>query len=164
MRTIVTVAALLCTLGGPGAVAGADLHAFWDQRCQSCHDHAADFARRTLSVENGKVLGRHHRDDLARFLRNHGLAGGQVEPMLAMLAAQIETTPVFAPKCGGCHGTAADFARRSLESRDGVLTGRANGKPVAAFLKSHGGLAADQIAPLVQTLTRVLGEVEPAPR
>lgn len=139
-----------------------DLHAQWDQRCQPCHGHAGDFARRWLRVENGQLLGHHHRDRLAGFLHNHYLADDLVEPMMTMLAAQAVQAPVFKERCSSCHGTAAEFARRSLDSRDGVLIGRASGRPVADYLVRHGGLAAAEIAPMVETLRRVLREVTPA--
>lgn len=138
-----------------------DLHAQWDQRCVTCHGHAGEFARRWLTVEQGRLVGHHHRENLAGFLRNHYVADDLVEPMMQMLAAQVAQPPVFQARCVQCHGTAAEFARRSLEWRNGLLHGRASGKPVAEFLKAHGGLGADEIAAMVETLGRVRREVTP---
>jgi mono/diheme cytochrome c family protein len=76
-----------------------------------------------------------------------------------MLAAQVTTSPLFKQHCAGCHGSASEFARKSLTLQGGVLTGKASGKPVADYLRSHGGLPPTEIAPMVKTLERVLGEV-----
>lgn len=138
-----------------------DLHAYWDQRCSECHGHSADFARRSLAVEQGRLTGHHHRDNLAQFLHNHYLADELVEPVMQMLAAQAVQAPVFKARCARCHGTAAEFARGSLEWRGDVLVGRASAKPVRDTLATHGGLEAAEIAPMVDTLARVRREVAP---
>jgi hypothetical protein len=52
-----------------------DIHAFWDSRCGGCHGHAGDFARRYLKVESGKLVGRHHTDNLRLFLGQHEMSG-----------------------------------------------------------------------------------------
>ncbi|TXC65391.1 hypothetical protein FSC37_02610 [Piscinibacter aquaticus] len=148
-------AAALCS----AAHAATDLHNYWDSRCRECHGESAAFARSTLSVEAGRLLGRHHRDDLATFLRQHYLSDDLVAPVLQMLQAQATTSPVFKDKCAGCHGSASQFARESLVMRDGVLTGRASGRPVREYLQRHGKLAPEQVGPMVATLERVLGEV-----
>lgn len=140
-----------------------DLHDQWDQRCKGCHGHAGDFARRWLTVENGHLVGRHHRADLRAFLRNHYLADDLVEPVVQMLTAQATQEPVFKSRCAGCHGAAAEFARRSLAWRNGALHGGSSGKPVSDYLKTHGGLGATEIAPMVDVLTRLRSEVTPAP-
>ncbi|ACB34426.1 hypothetical protein Lcho_2160 [Leptothrix cholodnii SP-6] len=143
----------------PASADPPDLHDYWDGRCKSCHGDAGDFARSTLQVEQGRLIGRHHRDRLDEFLQQHYLADDWVAPVTAMLVAQVTTAPVFKAKCSGCHGSAADFARKSLLLRDGVPVGKAGNRPVADYLRAHGGLAPDEIAPMVETLKRVLGEV-----
>lgn len=159
MRTwVLCIAALLAAPQAP-AQNGPDLHDYWDQRCRSCHGEAGAFARSTLSVRDGRLLGVHHRDDLERFLRQHYLAEDWVRPVMAMLAAQVTTDPLFQARCASCHGRASDFARESLAWRDGVLIGRTGQQPVAATLRSHGGLAPAEAAAMVGTLQRVLGEV-----
>ena len=137
---------------------GRDLHAYWDGRCGYCHGDSADFARRTLGVEGGRLVGRQHRADLRPFLVNHYLDDALVEPVAAMLAAQVTARPVFRQSCSKCHDTAAEFARRSLASRDGRLVGVATGRAVAESLKQHGGLPAAEQAAMVGTLERVLRE------
>ncbi|MBI3154053.1 MAG: hypothetical protein HYZ20_01440 [Burkholderiales bacterium] len=152
------VAALLLALAAGGAAA-ADLHAYWDGRCGSCHGDSAAFARSTLALRDGQLVGRHHVDDLPRFLRQHGLAETLVEPVLAMLAAQVATPPRYAGACQGCHGKAAELARESLRWRDGMLVGRKRGVPVAELLRDHGGLGEAEQAVVVRTLERVRREV-----
>lgn len=152
------VAALLLALAGGGAAA-ADLHAYWDGRCGSCHGDSATFARSTLALRDGKLVGRHHVDELPRFVRQHGLPETLVEPVLAMLAAQVATPPRYAGACQRCHGKAAELARESLVWRDGVLVGRERGVPVAELLRHHGGLGEDEQAVVVRTLERVRREV-----
>lgn len=156
-RGMLSVVVLIASLGG---MAGAvDLHHFWDQRCAECHGHAGPFARRHMKVENGRLVGTHHRDDLATFMGQHQMGPELVAPIQAMLLAQVTTPPVFQQKCASCHGTAADFARASLTVRNGVLTGRENGMPVADFLRRHGRLTEAERPVMVDSLNRVLGEV-----
>jgi mono/diheme cytochrome c family protein len=151
----------LALAAGPVTAAGAatDLHDYWDTRCKDCHGDAGPFARSTLRVEDGRLLGRHHGAALATFLRQHYLSDDLVAPVMQMLQAQAGTPPLFKERCASCHGNAAEFARKSLALRDGVLIGKASQRPVPEYLKRHGGLAPEQIAPMAQTLERVLGEV-----
>ncbi|WP_298832385.1 hypothetical protein [uncultured Piscinibacter sp.] len=141
------------------ASAGRDLHDYWDGRCKECHGDAGAFARRTLRVEQGRLVGTHHVADLEPFLRNHYLADELVAPVMQMLQAQATTAPLFREKCAGCHGSAAEFARKSLAMKDGQLIGRASQRPVQEYLRRHGGLAGEQVPTMVKTLERVLGEV-----
>ena len=160
-------AGLLASLAWPASHSGTDLHAYWDARCRTCHGESGPFARSTLRVdENGRLLGRHHGTDLERFLRQHYLAEDLVQPVSAMLAAQVVTPPLYRQQCAACHGAASEFARRSLALReDGTLVGKKSGLAVNDYLRSHGGLEPAQVPEMVKTLTRVLGEVgAPAPR
>lgn len=136
-----------------------DLHAYWHDRCHACHADAGAFARSTLQVVNGKLQGRHHRDDLPKFLSQHYAAHELVQPLIAMLAAQVATAPRFMEQCSGCHGRAADFARQSLVREQGVLKGRQSGRPVAATLRGHGDLAPGEVSAMVSALERVHAEV-----
>lgn len=150
----------LAMLAG-AAPAAIDLHAYWDNRCRDCHGDAGAFARRTLRVEQGRLVGAHHDQPpaLQRFLQNHYLSDDLIEPVTAMLTAQVATPALFKAQCGGCHGTAAAFARESLVWRDGVLTGKKSGRPVDAYLRTHGGFAPADVPEMVKTLGRVMGEV-----
>jgi hypothetical protein len=160
-RTWWIAAVLAAATSATGAVApaGRDLHDHWDTRCASCHGDAGDFARSTLRVEGGRLVGTHHVDTLPRFLRNHYLGPELLDAMTAMLTAQATTPPVFKTKCRECHDKASVLARESLALKDGVLVGKDSGRPVADLLRRHGHLAADEIAPMVSTLQRVLAEV-----
>lgn len=160
MGRLALVAALGLAMGASSrAEPSIDLHAHWDQRCGNCHGDAADFARRSLSVEAGTLQGVHHRHDLDRFLRQHYLADELVAPVSAMLAAQLATPPTFKAACASCHGRAADLARASLAIVDGVLIAQGRGQPVSQVLQGHGGLEPPERAAMVQTLTRVRSEV-----
>ncbi len=143
----------------PVASPARDLHAYWDDRCKSCHGDSAAFARSTLRVEQGRLAGRHHGADLDAFLRAHYLADDWVAPVMRMLLAQATMDPVFKERCSQCHGSAAAFARRSLAVKDGRLLGNASRQPVAQYLTLHGGLEPQQIPAMVKTLERVRGEV-----
>lgn len=157
-KCIIAITLALAATASVG-VSERDLHDYWDTRCRHCHGHAGAFARRTLRVEKGRLVGAHHAKNLDQFLRNHYLTDELVAPVTAMLTAQTQTAPRFRTHCAGCHDTAAEFARRSLTLRANVLTGTASGRPVAETLRDHGGLAPSDAAAMVETLTRVLGEV-----
>lgn len=155
-RVIAGVVAWLCAGVPAGAV---DLHAFWDQRCGGCHGHAGDFARRYLKVEDGRLVGRHHRDNLRLFLGQHEMSGQIADEVYAMLLAQASTPPVYRHKCGGCHQTAADLARASLAMSGGALAVRQSGRPLAEFLPGHAALQAEELSVVMQSLARVYREV-----
>jgi hypothetical protein len=138
---------------------GIDLHWFWDQRCHECHGHAGDFARSQLRVEQGRLVGRHHTQDLRLFLGQHQNGGAYASEMYDMLLAQAETAPLFQQKCARCHQSAAEFARSSLVEIDGVVSGRDSRRPIADILQKHGKLTSEEVPIVVESLTRVLKEV-----
>lgn len=161
----VLVLTLLCLgllMPAKAASAGIDLHEYWDQRCKTCHGHSAEFARRFLRIEGGRLAGVHHRTDLERFLRNHYLNDDLLAPVSAMLRAQVETPPLFGSRCARCHGNAAEFARASLAWRGDTLIGTAGARPVAETLTTHGALSPGDAAILLKTLSRVRNEVSVA--
>ena len=159
-RLLAPLAVSVCAAAAPAAAADTfDLHWFWDQRCAECHGHSARFARTALAVENGVLVGRHHRDDLTLFLRNHGVPAERVQPVYDMLLAQAQSDPRFQERCGGCHDSAAALARDALVVRGGVLQGRESGRPVAEFMKRHGRLGPDEVPFFVKLLARVEHEV-----
>ncbi|WP_157979444.1 hypothetical protein [Rhodoferax ferrireducens] len=141
------------------AADGVDLHRYWDQRCESCHGHAGTFARRFLRIDDGRLVGTHHKEYLERFLHNHYLTDALVGPISAMLMAQVASPPLFSEKCAGCHGNASEFARESLLIQDGVLMARANGRKVVDYLATHGKLNPDEVQMVVRSLTRLRMEV-----
>ncbi|MBK1838683.1 hypothetical protein JHL17_14785 [Azospirillum sp. YIM B02556] len=161
MRTVLALALIApaLLLAGPGG--STDLHRFWEQTCGDCHRHAGDFARRYLTVRDGRLEGGHHKDDLLVFMGHHYLPQDLVQPMYEMLLAQATTSPRFKERCGRCHESAADLARETLVIRDGMLLGRESGRAVAEFLPRHAklGLTAEETAFFVDLLTRVEREV-----
>jgi hypothetical protein len=150
---------LVVFAAGAGNAAAVDLHEYWDRSCANCHGHAAAFARRFLTVKDGKLQGRHHVDNLDLFLGNHYLAGDLIAPVTAMLAAQVMTGPRFHNECGRCHASAATLAREKLSLRDGVLVSRASGLPTAEFLSGHARIKPADVPVFVDVLTRVMNEV-----
>jgi mono/diheme cytochrome c family protein len=155
---LVGLALLSIAPSAVGAQDGRDLHDYWDGRCRECHGDAGDFARRTLAVDRGRLVGKHHRDDLEGFLTNHYLTDELVAPVMQMLTAQVTTRPLFKQHCAGCHGAATEFARESLVLRDGKAVGRKGGRAVVEYLRTHGGLAPADIPVMAATLERVLRE------
>lgn len=137
-----------------------DLHDYWDRHCAECHGHSGQFARRFLTAEDGKLQGRHYVENLAVFLRRHYLDVDLVEPISAMLLAQVSSEPRFQRECGRCHETAASLARETLTLRDGVLISRATGHPASAFLSNHARIKPEDVSFFVDVLTRVTREVE----
>ena len=158
-QTAASLVAATLMVGHAEVAAAIDLHRFWDQRCSDCHGHAGDFARRTLSVKDGRLLGRHHQDDLRLFLGNHGVPPGDVDATYGMLLAQASSAPEFMRRCGGCHGSAAALARSSLLVKDGVLYGRGSGQPITEFLAHHGGLTPADVPRFAELLKRLESEV-----
>jgi hypothetical protein len=138
---------------------GLDLHWLWDDRCEECHGHSGEFAREFLNISGEELQGRHHKHDLRRFLGNHYLASEEVDAVYAMLLAQAGNPPRFGDECASCHGTAAGFARASLEFREGLLYGRDSGSPVSGFLEQHRSLSREDVQYFTALLTRVAGEV-----
>lgn len=138
---------------------GADLHWLWDNRCAECHGHSGEFSRSNLRVVDGQLQGRHHADDLRRFLGNHYLAGNDVDAIYNMLLAQAVSQARFKDECAGCHGSAAGFVRSSLELCEGMLYGRNSGRPVDGFLSQHMALGAADVVFYNNLLTRIANEV-----
>lgn len=151
--------ALLASVAAITPAGATDIHAFWDQRCAECHGHAGDFARRHLSARNGTLIGAHHATNLKSFLGQHHMGPGLVDDIYAMLLAQVQTAPLYQRKCIACHETASELVRGELEQRDGRLTGKKTGQPVADFLKSHGRLMPDEVPMIVEVLERIFREI-----
>lgn len=136
-----------------------DLHKLWHSHCAECHGHAADFARKFLSVSDKELLGWHHVHNLRQFMQNHYLMESEVDAVYNMLLAQADIPPRFQDECSKCHGTAADFVRNSLELRDDVLFSRESGTPTREFLENHRKLIPADIEFFIDNLTRVANEV-----
>lgn len=157
-RASALVVAGLLSVAAPPASA-RDIHADWENHCLECHGHAGAFARDRLDVEGGVLVSDHWGIDLERFLANHHTSAEMLGPIIEMLRAQVATPPVFAEKCAGCHGRAAEFVRSgALIEQDGTLLVRASGLPVAVLLERHGGVDAAEAAAIVLRLAALLAE------
>ena len=91
MRVFLGVGIVLVTavLAMPAVRASnIDLQRLWDDRCDTCHGHAGDFARKFLSVSSGDLQGTHLVHDPHRFFHNHYLAGNEVDAVYNKLLAQ----------------------------------------------------------------------------
>ena len=139
MHARLVAAAMAWLWTAPPAVA-VDLHHFWDQRCGGCHGHAGEFARRFLKVDAGKLIGRHHTDNLRLFLGQHEMSGALADEIYAMLLAQASTPPIYQKKCRSCHQNAAELARTSLTRIGGKVAVRQSSQTLADFLSNHGRL------------------------
>jgi hypothetical protein len=159
IQVLARVAVMVVAMAYPSYAEALDLHDYWDKNCGSCHGHAGAFARRFLSVKDGKLQGRHHVDNLEVFLANHYLPRDLIAPVSNMLIAQATSEPRFQKECGRCHQSAAAMARESLALRAGVLVSRASGRPTAEFLSGHARIRPDDVSFYVDLLTRVTKEV-----
>ena len=160
IRLRVSIVLVMAVLAMPAVGdSGIDLHWLWDDRCADCHGHAGDFSRKFLSVSGDRLQGRHNVNDLHRFLRNHYLAGNEVDAVYNMLLAQTNNQARFKGECASCHDTATRFIKSSLELRDGVLFSRNSGRPVSDFLGHHRELNPDDVKFFTNVLTRVAREV-----
>lgn len=157
LKAAVLIGVLLLT-AKVGAT-GIDLHWMWDNRCAECHGHSAEFARKFLQVENDRLQGRHHGEDLRLFLRNHYVSASEADAIYEMLLAQVRTQPRFMRECSNCHGQASTFVRSTMLLQNGVLISRESKQPIRRFMDHHRGLQADDIDFFVNLLTRVAGEV-----
>lgn len=163
MRLTPLVAAGLLLMHPAGA---ADLHSLWDRQCGGCHDHAGDFARQSLRVVDGRLVGATLGDRVADYLTTHngGYSPEVIAAMVEMLGSQARTPDLFRSACAECHGLAAQFVRESLIARDGVLVDRRSGRPVAGTLAGHGGLDEAEAAMVLEVLIRIEREVHASGR
>jgi len=152
------VAGVLSVLAA-GSASALDLHRYWDDRCAECHGHSATFARQQLSVVDGKLVGKSHRTGLDTFVANHHTNAELAPQLIAMLAAQATTVPLYVAKCAGCHETAAQLARESLALKGEAVVIKTSARPVADLLKRHGKLTPAEAATMVETLKRIVREV-----
>lgn len=69
---LATAILLLSSAGCALATEAIDLHAYWDQRCAQCHGKVSEFARQSLLINDGNLVGRTSGRKLADFLLTHG--------------------------------------------------------------------------------------------
>lgn len=148
------MAALSVFVVAGAADAGAvDLHRLWDDRCQSCHGHSADFAR-----DRPSMMARRPGMDL--FLQRHGNLTDRVAiGVRDMLTAQARTPPLWRERCRICHGPAAAFVRKRLVQTDDGLENRLTHRPVAPFLLTHARQTPAEAVFFLRLLERLEAEV-----
>lgn len=145
-------AASAVVFAGAADTGAVDLHRLWDDRCQSCHGHSADFARGRPSLAE--------RPALDVFLQRHGdLAEGVAVGVRGMLEAQARTPPRWRDRCRICHGPAAAFVRQRLVRTGTGLENRLTHRPVAPFLLHHARQTPAEVAFFLRLLERLEGEV-----
>jgi len=156
MAVVLAAGLLTSILGAAKAPAeSVDLHRLFEQRCQSCHGHAGDFAREHLSIVDGVLRGR--TPNLRRFLeRHHGpRTAAEADALYRMFFRQVEAGGRFKQRCAICHDSAANLARDRLIVVDGTLRGRYTGRDIRAFLLDHGRLDAKDAAFFYDALLQV---------
>jgi len=158
LRTFILFAIFTLTTQSASA---ADIHWLWDQRCGGCHDHAGQFARKSLVVIDEKLRARRGGKDVETLLLTHngGYSPQDINAIRSMLLAQATTPALFKTKCGNCHQTAAQLVREQLVSRDGQLYGRYSHRLMADFLPQHRQMKPEDTALLLDVLTRIESEV-----
>lgn len=158
LRLLAAAAVALCLTALQHTARAVDLHAFWDNRCAECHGHAAEFSRKHLGIAGDRLVGSRAGRDLRTFLATHESGGEHAGAIYAMLLAQAGTPQLFQQKCAGCHGTAADYARKSLVLDGGVAKTRDGGRAVLDVLARHGKVTPEEARTIADSLSRVLRE------
>lgn len=123
---------------GARQASAQNFHETFEARCMACHGHAGEFARTSLSLSNGKVVGSRGKE-LGTFLSTHqgGLSPEEIESFLDVFKMQLQSAGFFRERCLTCHGRAYEFTRLNLIMRGGDLMGRYSGLDVQQFLLGH---------------------------
>ena len=131
-----------------------DPHALFEEKCGRCHEHAGTFARKSLTVENGEVVGLRSGKAALKTLTSHfgKLSDAEAELIVDMFRRQIESGGLYESKCRLCHDPAKNLARQTLIIRHGQLTGRYSGRSIETFLSRHGRLEGDELAVMLDML------------
>ena len=127
---------------------GVDAHEIYERSCGGCHaPHAGDFARETLSVKDGRVVGQRSGRDVEVFLgKGHGgVSPSEANALIQQFRNILRTGGIFDRKCRICHDRAVVLARANLVVCGGKLRGRYSGKDTDEFLSHHGRLEAEEI-------------------
>jgi hypothetical protein len=137
-----------------GAVA-ADFHEIFEARCFSCHGHAGEFARTSLTETDGVLTGIGSGRKVADFLRGHagGSSWSEIALFVGVFTQQLKPGGFYQDHCEICHDRAYELARLRLILRDGRLMGRYSGRDMASFLPGHALMTADEAARMLEALT-----------
>ena len=137
-----------------------DLHKLWEDRCGDCHGHSAEFARKLLTVADGRLRGSRPDRDLHVFLQQHYLQNNEIDAVYDMLLAQASTPAHFKEQCGACHASAAQLMRAApLLRRNGQLLRQNTPQSLHDFMQQHVDLSPEQVQFFVELLDRLDREV-----
>lgn len=136
-----------------------DPHEIYERTCSRCHDaHGGNFAKKSLDLVAGKVVGRKNSRQLRDLLEggHGGLSSDETDALVAHFESIVSSGHVYQDKCTICHDRAVVVARRNLIVRDGRLMGRYSHKDIAKFLENHGRLEPDEIVTILDMFHRQL--------
>jgi len=157
---------VLAKLAGALTVALAqsiDPHRLYEQRCSGCHAmHASEFVRDSLTVADGKLVGRRSGREVLTFLESgHGrLTGAEAKAVVAQLTSIEASDGLYQQKCRICHDRAVNLARTELIVMGGRLAGRYSKRDIETFLAGHGRLTAGELPTIVDMLKRQIATAQ----
>ncbi len=146
---------ILLAAGLVSGAAGADFHQIFESRCASCHGHAGNFARKSLTERDGALTGVRTGRPVDDFLAHHrgGLTPDTIALFLDVFRAQLRSGGFYQKRCAICHDRAYEFARLRLILRDGQLVGRYSGRDIADFLPGHARMTESEAKRMLEALT-----------
>ncbi|MGI9421523.1 MAG: hypothetical protein ACR2RA_27150, partial [Geminicoccaceae bacterium] len=82
-----------------------DPHELFEEKCGRCHEHAGTFARKSLTIENGEVVGLRSGKAVLKTLPSHfgNLSDAEVGLIVDMFRRQIESGGLYQSRCRLCH-------------------------------------------------------------
>lgn len=150
----------LWLIATPLVQGAADPAASWNSRCDQCHGELDEFAGKYLWAINGQLQGRHHVEDLRRFMGNHYAPDHLIDDLQVLLAKHANTAARFEPECGNCHGRVEDFASASIEFRWRKVRGVKSGMALDEYLPTHQDLSAEDAEFFTRLLSRFVEQTE----
>lgn len=137
-----------------------DPHRLFADHCGRCHGHAGPFARESLKLQNGEVVGRKSGVPVRAFLPTHMGKPSKttIDVLVDTFRLQLARAGLYQDRCTICHARAKKLARSKLIIRDGQLVGRYSGADTAAFLSGHGRLTADEAIMVERMFRWQIGE------
>jgi hypothetical protein len=138
----------------PVAGQAQELHELFEERCGRCHEHAGPFARESLIVTDGQVMGRASGQEVGLFLLGHygRLTENEIEALRDLFRFQIISSGLYEKRCLNCHESAKTLARSRLLVREDRLVGRYTGRDMAEFLARHGRLSGSEAIFMTEVL------------
>jgi hypothetical protein len=153
-RRLLMFLAFLLPLYLPASGQAQELHELFEERCGRCHEHAGPFARESLVIADGQVVGRASGQEVGVFLQGHygHLTEGEIAALRDLFRFQIISSGLYEKRCLACHESAKDLARSRLLVREDRLVGRYTGRAMAEFLMRHGRLSKSEAVFMTEVL------------